>query len=131
MPIFQGGTRIISIEKARSAANAAMYNMIQSKRNLKAQVISDFYNIQNLKYEVAALKHEERFASKNYMLVEEEYKAGVATSVDIVTALAQLAAARHNLLTANLSYYKSVLNLKRLIGSFKRKLISLTVDKFN
>ncbi len=131
MPIFQGGTRIISIEKARSAANAAMYNMIQSKRNLKAQVVSDFYNIQNLKYEVAALEHEEKFASKNYMLVEEEYKAGVATSVDVVTALAQLAAARHNLLTANLSYYKSVLNLKRLIGSFKRKLISLTVDKFN
>lgn len=131
MPIFQGGTRIISIEKARSAANAAMYNMIQSKRNLKAQVISDFYNIQNLKYEVAALEHEERFASKNYMLVEEEYKAGVATSVDVVTALAQLTTARHNLLSANLSYYKSVLNLKRLIGSFKRKLISLTVDKFN
>ena len=131
MPIFQGGTRIISIEKARSAANAAMYNMIQSKRNLKAQVVSDFYNIQNLKYEVAALGHEEKFASKNYMLVEEEYKAGVATSVDVVTALAQLAAARHNLLTANLSYYKSVLNLKRLIGSFKRKLINLTVDKFN
>ncbi len=131
MPIFQGGTRIISIEKARSAANAAMYNMIQSKRNLKAQVVSDFYNIQNLKYEVAALEHEEKFASKNYMLVEEEYKAGVATSVDVVTALAQLTTARHNLLTANLSYYKSVLNLKRLIGSFKRKLISLTVDKFN
>ncbi len=131
MPIFQGGTRIISIEKARSAANAAMYNMIQSKRDLKAQVVSDFYNIQNLKYEVAALEHEEKFASKNYMLVEEEYKAGVATSVDVVTALAQLTTARHNLLTANLSYYKSVLNLKRLIGSFKRKLISLTVDKFN
>ncbi|MCL4322016.1 MAG: TolC family protein [Deltaproteobacteria bacterium] len=131
MPLFQGGTRIISIEKARSAANQAMYNMVQSKRNLKAQVVSDFYNIQNLKYEVTALEHEEKFASKNYMLVEEEYKAGVATSVDVVTALAQLTAARHNLLAANLSYYKSVLNLKRLIGSFKRKLISLTVDKFN
>lgn len=131
MPLFQGGTRIISIEKARSAANSAMYNMIQSKRDLKAQVVSDFYNIRNLKYEVITLEQEEKFALKNYMLVEEEYKAGVATSVDVVTALAQLTSARHNLLSAKLNYDESVLNLKRLIGSFKRKLISLTVDKFN
>lgn len=131
MPIFQGGTRIISIEKARSAANSAMYETVQSKRDLKAQVVSDFYNIQNLKYEVIALKHEERFASKNYTLVEEEYKAGVATSVDVVTALAQVTSARHNLLAADLSYYKSVLSLEKLTGSFKRKLINLTVDRFN
>ncbi len=131
MPIFQGGTRIISIEKARSAFNSAMYKMVQSKRDLKAQVVSDFYNIQNLKYEVIALKHEEMFASKNYTLVEEEYKAGVATSVDVITALAELTTARHNLLASRLNYYESVLDIKRLIGSFKRKLISLTIDKFN
>ena len=65
------------------------------------------------------------------MLVEEEFKAGVATSVDVVTALAELIRARHNLLSAKLSYYESVMDLKRLIGSFKRRLISLTVDKFN
>lgn len=131
MPIFQGGTRIISIEKARSAANQSLYNMIQAKRNLKAEVISEFYNIRSLKYEVNTLKHEESFASKNYMLVEEEYKAGVATSVDVVTALAELTRARHNLLSAKLKYYESVLGLKRLTGSFKRKLINLTVGKFN
>ena len=131
MPIFQGGTRIISIEKARSAANQSLYNMIQAKRDLKAKVVSEFYNIRSLKFEVDTLEHEERFASKNYMLVEEEYKAGVATSVDVVTALAELTRARHNLLSAKLSYYESVLGLKRLTGSFKRKLIALTADKFN
>lgn len=131
MPILQGGTRIISIEKARSVANAAMYRMIQAKRYLKARVVSDFHNIQNLKYEITALKHEEKFSFKNYTLVEEEYKAGVATSVDVVTALAQLATARHNILSANLSYDESVLDLKQLIGSFKKKLINLTIDKLN
>ncbi len=131
MPLFQGANRIISIEKTRSEANQAMYNTIQEKRNLKAKVISMFYNVRSLKSEIGALRHEERFASKNYMLVEEEFKAGVATSVDVVTALAELIRARHNLLSAELNYYESALDLKRLIGSFKRKLISLTVDKFN
>lgn len=131
MPIFQGSTRIVSIEKARSAANQSMYNTTQAKRNLKARVISEFYNIQNLRYEVITLRHEERFASKNYELVEEEYKAGVATSVDVVTAMAELTKARHNLLSAGLGYDKSVLGLKRLTGSFKEKLISLTEDRFN
>ena len=131
MPLFQGAARIISIEKARSEANRSMYNTAQAKRDLKARVISEFYNVRSLRYEVSTLGHEERFASKNYMLVEEEFKAGVATSVDVVTALAELTGARHNLLSAKLSYYESVIDLKRLIGSFKRKLISLTVDKFN
>ncbi len=131
VPIFQGLSRIISIEKARSQANASMYKTIQAKRDLKALVVSEFYNAGSLKSEVGTLKHEERFASKNYMLVEEEFKAGVATSVDVVTALAELIRARHNLLSAKLDYYESVLDLKRLTGSFKRKLISLNVDKFN
>ncbi len=131
MPIFQGAGRIISIEKTRSKANQAMYDAVQEKRNLKAQVVSMFYNVKSLKSEVGTLKHEEKFASKNFTLVEEEFKAGVATSVDVVTALAELIQARHNLLSAKLNYYESVLNLKRLIGSFKRKLISLKVDKFN
>ncbi len=130
MPLFQGGTRAISIEKARSQANQAMYNMIQAKRNLKAQVVSDFYNIQNLKYEILSLEQEEKFASKNYTLVEEEYKAGIATSVDVVTALASLAQARQSLLASKLNYAESVLDLKRLTGSFKRKLIRLLIDKF-
>ncbi len=131
MPILQGGTRIISIEKARSVANSAMYKIIQSKRYLKARVVADFHNIQDLKYEIVALKHEEGFAFKNYTLVEEEYKAGVATSVDVVTALAQLTVAQHNLLSAKLNYDESVLDLKKLIGSFKKKLISLTIKKLN
>ena len=129
-PIFQGGTRIISIEKARSQNNANMYNLIQAKRNLKAYVVSGFYNIQNLKYQIIALQHEETYAYKNYKLVEEEYKAGVATSVDVMTSLAELASARHNLLAEQLDYYTSILNFKTLTGSFKRKLISLKIDIF-
>lgn len=129
-PLFQGGTRIISIEKARSQNNANMYELIQAKRNLRADVVSGFYNIQNLKYQIIALKHEESYAFKNYKLVEEEYKAGVATSVDVITALAELASARHNLLAEKLGYYSSILNFKTLTGSFKRKLIRLSIDRF-
>lgn len=129
-PIFQGGTRIISIEKARSKNNANMYNLIQAKRNLRADVTSGFYNIQNLKYQIIALQHEESYAYKNYKLVEEEYKAGVATSVDVTTSLAELASARHNLLAEQLDYYTSILNFKTLTGSFKRRLISLKIDRF-
>jgi outer membrane protein len=131
MPLFQGASRIISIEKARSKANQSMYNEVQAKRDLKAGVVSEFYNVRSLKYEVKTLVDEEKFASKNYMLVEEEFKAGVATSVDVVTALAELTKARHNLLSVKLNYYESVLGLKRLIGSFKRKLINLSIDRFN
>ncbi len=131
MPLFQGAARFISIEKARSEANQSMYGIVQAKRDLKAQVISEFYNVRSLKYQTGALQHEEKFASKNYMLVEEEFKAGVATSVDVVTALAELTKARHNLLSAKLSYYESVLNLQRLIGLFKRKLIRLNADRLN
>lgn len=131
MPLFQGASRIISIEKARSEANMSMYKTMQAKRDLKALVASEFYNVRSLKSEVGTLRYEEKFASKNYMLVEEEFKAGVATSVDVVTALAELIRARHNLLSAKLNYYESVLDLKRLTGSFKRKLINLTVDKLN
>ncbi|MHB1679379.1 MAG: TolC family protein [bacterium] len=129
-PIFQGGSRMISIEKARSKNNANMYNLIQAKRNLRAYVVAGFYNIQNLKYQIIALKHEESYSYKNYKLVEEEYKAGVATSVDIMTALADLASARHNLLAEQLDYYTSILNFKTLTGSFKRRLISLKIDRF-
>jgi outer membrane protein TolC len=129
-PLFQGGARIISIEKARSQNNAQMYELIQAKRNLRANIVSDFYNIQNLKYQIIALKHEESYAHKNYKLVEEEYKAGVATSVDVITALAELASARHNLLSEKLDYYSSILDFKTLTGSFKKKLIDLRIDKF-
>ena len=129
-PLFQGGTRIISIEKARSQNNADMYELVQAKRDLRADVVSGFYNIQNLKYQIIALRHEESYAHKNYKLVEEEYKAGVATSVDVITALAELASARHNLLAEKLDYYSSILNFKTLTGSFKRKLIRLSIDRF-
>ncbi len=127
MPLFQGGTRIISIEKARSESNEALYNMVQSRRDLRAQVISDFYNVKNLREEVVTLKYEESFASKNYSLVEEEYKAGVATSVDVITALANLVRARHMLLSAKRRYYDAILNLKRLTGTFQNRLISVSV----
>lgn len=131
LPLFESGTRVIALEKARSAANEAMYGVMQFKRDLKARVITDYYNVKNIKDEIFALKYEEKFASQNYGLVEEEYKDGVATSVDVVTALANLVKARHTLLSAELKYDNAVLGLKKLTGSFQKKLITLTVDRFN
>lgn len=131
MPIFQGASRIIAIEKARSEADRSMYIAAQGKLDLKARVISEFYDVKTMKYEVGTLRHEEKFALKNYKLVEEEFKAGVATSVDVVTALAELTKARHNLLAAKLRYYESVLGLQKATGFFEPRLVLMAASEAN
>lgn len=115
-PIFEGGLRKAELTEARSKLREAEFRKQGLKRDIEVEVREAFNNMESVRALVESYKKQLSFAEEDYKMVFEQYKYGLATTVDVIDADTTLISAQRSYTSSNYDLQFAVLNLKYVIG---------------
>ncbi|MBI5234902.1 MAG: TolC family protein [Deltaproteobacteria bacterium] len=121
-PIFEGGLRIAEVSEARSKAREADFKRLALKRDIALQITEAVNRMNTAKAVIESYKRQNAFAEEDYKMVFEQFKYGLATTVDIIDADATLISAQSSLMNSTYDYELSKLEYKVVIGSLLEEL---------
>ncbi len=81
--IFEGGALRAQLKEAYSKLKQAEIQYELQKKNIREEVTRAFSTYRSLDQELVFLKKKTELAQENYQLIEEEYKHGLATHLDV------------------------------------------------
>ncbi len=87
------------------------------RRDLAVDVRRAWVTAHTLEARRAAADQEVAFATESYRMLSDQYTAGVATNLDVLSALTALADARANLTTIRYAHAVSLIQLRRVVGT--------------
>lgn len=115
-PLFEGLLRKNELDEARSLLRENELRRLALKRDIEVEVRDDQNNLATLRAVLESLSKQVAFAEEDYKMVFEQFKYGVATTVDVVDSDANLVAAQRSLASARYDFEIAKLRLKRTIG---------------
>ena len=116
LPIFTGLTRQQRIEEARIARSNAQYQVRGQELQTHVDVESSLRNLQT-SYQSALLQQQIRStAAEELRLVEERFRFGATTNVELVDAQASLAEAERAEIAAVYAFHRSLAVLEARLG---------------
>ncbi len=122
-PLFTGGARKSSLEKARSESRQAIASLERLKKEIRTQIRTIRLNIRTQKKIIEQLKTEVQSAKRNYLQVTAQFEEGLATAVDQVDAFTTLNEAENRLAQAYYNYQLDLVRLKLALGTFQMDLL--------
>ncbi|MDH5716772.1 MAG: TolC family protein [Spirochaetia bacterium] len=99
-PLFQGGELLAEMKSAKIRKEKAELSYNESIRLANAEAAKAKINLSASLRKINAYKEAYEIAQKNYKIQDNEYKRGLVTNLDVLTALNELE-------TAKIKYYKS------------------------
>ena len=118
-PIFQGGKRIQQIEQASLEVDRIDYDIANSENMLNTQYIQALSNYKsNLKY-FKSQKANVDLAKEVYNIIQLQYKSGVKTYLEVITAETQLRTTQVNYIDSLYRLLSSKLDLQKALGTVK------------
>jgi outer membrane protein TolC len=119
VPIFTGGQREIDLMTANRQIEETKLNREKTAKTVEADVKSAVVTVQTLQQTLKALHAQVVAAEQSYHDLENEYRAGTATSVDVLTALDDLNTARKNLAVQIYGFQVALRNVEEVTGVFQ------------
>jgi outer membrane protein TolC len=119
IPILDAGTRFFDLQSTAREMIQARLDYERTKRDIEVEIVTAQLNIDTLRQNLRTLNREVELARENHDLTSKQYRAGVASSLDVQQTLTQLIAARNQLVVQTYDYEVSLLNLQRAIGLFE------------
>ncbi|MBV9463116.1 MAG: TolC family protein [Verrucomicrobiae bacterium] len=119
LPIFEGGQREIDLIQAGYQINIAKLNLETTQKTAALDVRNAWFMAKTARAVLATLRVAVESAEKNYANQRERYRAGEATSLDVLDAVRNLQAARSDLASQTYDYQVDLLNLEKAIGDFQ------------
>lgn len=116
-PIFEGGLRRAELFEARSKLREAELKRVSLKRDIDVQVREAYNNMTALEALIESFKRQVAFAEEDYRMVFEQFKYGVATTVDVIGADATLISAQSSLASSVYDHEIAVIDLKYVAGT--------------
>lgn len=131
LPIFEGGMRFANLREDYASIRASELAAQRTQRAIGLEVRQAYLNMQTARDVVESTRLESELARERFDLVEERFRQGAATSLDVKDAQTVLTAsevrrinAEYGLLEAQLGYLHSVGVLHKLeSGSARRDTI--------
>lgn len=123
-PIFEGGLRIAEVSEARSKLRDADLKRLALKRDIELQITEAINRMNTAKAIIESYKKQAAFAEEDYKMVFEQFKHGLATTVDIIDADASLISAQSSFMNSTYDYELSKLEYKAVIGALLEELES-------
>jgi outer membrane protein len=117
-PIFEGGRTGARVREARSRQQQAQLEMQRRRRELSRETEAALAAHRASAAAVAGLQREVRAAQETSELLSEEFRQGIATQLELLTAQNTLLAARVELARQALDERLAVLSLWRIFGEF-------------
>ena len=121
VPIFTGGQREIDLMTANRQIEETKLNREKTAKTVESDVKSAVVSVQTLQQTLKALHAQVVAAEQSYHDLENEYRAGTATSVDVLTALDDLNTARKNLAVQIYGFQVALRNVEEATGVFQEE----------
>lgn len=119
IPFFTGGQREIDLVNARRDVEKAALQREALLRKIEAEVKQAWLNVQTLEGSLSAVKAQVAAAEQGYKDLQNQYGAGTARSVDVLSGLQDLNTARLDLNSLSLDYQVALRALERVSGTFQ------------
>jgi outer membrane protein TolC len=119
VPIFTGGQREIDLATAKYQIEQARVNRERVAKIVEDDVKRGWLAVRSLEQTLKALRAQVEAAEQSYTDLQNQYRAGTATSVDVLTALTDLNAARRDLAVQIYQYQVALRNLEQASGVFQ------------
>jgi outer membrane protein TolC len=121
IPIFERATRIWDFKERQRNLNQANLAEKQLKKDIRIEVEDAMLSVRTYESILVNLEREMALNEENYRIIFEQFKVGLATSLDLTDALTKLDSARTILITNTYGYQVALLDLKRAIGLFAQE----------
>jgi outer membrane protein len=116
LPIFNGFVREQRVQEAAVARNNARYNVRAQELALTAGVTGAYLSLNAAQQTVAIQEQNAKTAREALTLVEERYRVGVSTFVDVQQARADFERAENDRIKAIYDYHKAFAALEIAVG---------------
>lgn len=122
-PIFEGGLRKAELDEARSTLREAELRRLALKRDIEVEVREALNALDRTSAVIKSFEKQLASAQENYEVVFEQFKAGLATTVDVIDADSTLVSAQRNLMISRYDLELAVMELKRTVGVLLEEMI--------
>jgi outer membrane protein len=122
MPIFDGGLILGQIHQNHELVRQSALNVEQLQRTADQDTRTAYVNFNASVAQVVVLREAARYAAKNLEAQVEDYRRGVVSNLDVLTALQDYQTARAQLHNANMQARLNLINLHVAAGLASRGL---------
>ncbi len=123
-PIFEGGLRKAEVAQAKSVYAQADLVTLSLKRDIAVQVREAYDRLKALKAVTESFRKQVSFAEENYRMVFEQFKFGIATTVDVIDADTTLISAQSSLSNSTYDQAFAAVELKYNVGAVMEEIAS-------
>lgn len=116
MPIFDGGLIIAQIHQNKEMVRQSALNVEQLRRTADEDTRTAYVNFDASVAEVLVLREAAQLAAKNFEAQVDDYRKGVVSNLDVLTALQDYQNARQQLHDANMQARLNLINLHVAAG---------------
>jgi len=118
VPIFEsGGSHLLDISEQRAVVSQREAESSGFARDLEVDVRRAWVTARTLQAKHVAADEELHLASDSYRMLSDQYTAGVATNLDVLTSLTALASARADNASIRFAEALSRVQLERVAGT--------------
>lgn len=121
LPIFTGGQREINLKTAGEQVEIDRLKRDQIAKTVEANVRQAWLSAQSLQHSLVSLHIQVDAAQKSYNDEVDEYQAGTAASVDVLTSLVALNTSENSLAVQVYLYQVALRNLEQAAGVFQQQ----------
>ena len=114
--IFNGFTRETGMASAGAARDAALATAEDTRRSVSTQLTQYFAALVSARAQATIGETSRQAAAEGLRIVQERYRLGAATIVDVLAAQTSLSQAESNLVTAHLNYQVAKAQIEALVG---------------
>jgi heterocyst glycolipid deposition protein len=114
--LLEGGRRIVDLKTQRSRTRMARNDLTQLRIDIGAQVEQAYIQAKTRERNVEFADTQHALAQENLDLVDRQYRAGIATSLDAMNAATELRNQRVGRVLSRLQYDMALLGLGQAIG---------------
>jgi outer membrane protein len=118
-PIFQGAKRIQQIEQAKLELNLIDYDQAALQNSINTEYIQAMANYKSNLNNFRIQKDNLKLAKDVYNIIELQYKSGIKTYLDVITAETNLRTTQVNYLNALYQVLISKTDLQKALGTIK------------
>jgi outer membrane protein len=116
MPIFDGGLILAQIHQNKETVRQSALNVEQLQRTADQDTRTAYVNFNASAAQVVVLREAAVLAAKNLAAQVEDYRRGVVSNLDVLTALQDYQTARQSLHNANMTARLNLINLHVAAG---------------
>lgn len=129
VPFFTGGQRELDMVDSRYEIERAVLSKEQLAKTIESEVKQALLKVQTLEGSLRAVRVQVQAAEQGYKDIQNQYSAGTAKSVDVLSALKDLSLARSDLETLSLDYQVALRGLEQVSGTFQEQRVRQITGK--